>query len=58
MLTYRICMVSAAMERDCWKNWMCGLLPLNRGRGAVPESASRRGPAPILGAPVGTGVKM
>lgn len=33
-------------------------LPLDGGRGAVPESASRRGPAPILGAAVGTGVKM
>lgn len=29
--------------------------PLNRGKGAVPESASRRGPAPILGAAIVTG---
>ena len=36
---------------------MWRFLPLNWGRGAVPESASRRGPAPILAAAVGTSVK-
>lgn len=36
---------------------MWRLLPLNWGRGAVPESASRQGPAPILAAAVGASVK-